>query len=576
MKNAQVAKVFKSIARLLELKGENPFRVRAYEKGAQIVEGSGEDIEARAKADTLQELPGIGRDLAQKIKDIVETGTCAQYEKLQKEVPAGLLKMMEIPGLGPKSIKLFYEKLGISTIDELEKAAEKGKLKSLEGIKEKTEENILKGIALLKKGRERAPLYKALEVAGLFISALKKKKEVQLIEVAGSVRRKKETIKDVDILITSRTPRKIMEAFTALPYVKEILAKGQTKSSVISHDHGMQVDLRVVEEESFGSALLYFTGSKQFNIKLRQLGISKKLKINEYGVFSTTQKGEEKRLAGRTEKEIFKLMKLGYIPPELREERGEIELALKNALPKVIVLSDVKGDMHVHSVYSDGSATIEGVAQHAQKRGYRYIGVADHSQSLKIARGLSVERMMAKIREVKRVNRTLKNTHILCGTEVDILNDGSLDYPDSALKGLDFVIAAIHTGFKQTKAQLTKRIVGACKNKYVNIIAHPTGRLFGVREAYEVSFEEIIKAAIDNNVALEINCYPERMDLNDLHCMQAAPRGVKLALGTDAHAPDHMAFIEYGVSIARRGWLEKKDVINCWDLKKLQQWLKKK
>ena len=569
MKNKLVADIFREIAKLLELKGENPFRIRAYEKASQNIESLTQDVEVFAKENKLTSLPGIGQDLANKIKEIIKTGTLTQYEKLKKEVPKGLLEMMEIPGLGPKTVKLIYEKLKIDSIGKLEEAAKSGKLRKLDGIREKTEENILKGISLLKKGRERTPLYLALKIAEGFLEPLRQMKEVEKIEVAGSVRRRKETIRDIDILIVSKNPSEVMDKFVNLSYVREVLAKGETKSSVRAGENEIQVDLRVVEKESFGSALMYFTGSKAFNIKLRQLASKDGYKINEYGVFALT-KGKEKKVAGRSEEEIFKLFKMPFVAPELREDRGEVELALKNKLPKIIDRKDIKGDLHVHSKYSDGTSTIKDIALYAEKMGYQYVGICDHSQGLKVAGGVS-----AKIEEVRKINRQLKKVKVLCGTEVDILNDGSLDYPDSVLKEFDLVIAAIHSGFKQSQHQLTRRIVSACKNKYVHVIAHPTGRLFGVRDSYEIDFDEILKVASDYQVALELNCFPQRLDLNDINCMRARAKKVKIALGTDAHILDQMLNIDLGVSVARRGWLEKEDVLNCWSLDKLLKWLKK-
>ncbi|RKY33912.1 MAG: DNA polymerase/3'-5' exonuclease PolX [Candidatus Omnitrophota bacterium] len=574
MKNKLVADIFREIAKLLELKGENPFRIRAYEKASQNIESLTQDVEVFAKENKLTSLPGIGQDLANKIKEIIKTGTLTQYEKLKKEVPKGLLEMMEIPGLGPKTVKLIYEKLKIDSIGKLEEAAKSGKLRKLDGIREKTEENILKGISLLKKGRERTPLYLALKIAEGFLEPLRQMKEVEKIEVAGSVRRRKETIRDIDILIVSKNPSEVMDKFVNLSYVREVLAKGETKSSVRAGENEIQVDLRVVEKESFGSALMYFTGSKAFNIKLRQLASKDGYKINEYGVFALT-KGKEKKVAGRTEEEIFELFKMPFVAPELREDRGEVELALKNKLPKIIDRKDIKGDLHVHSKYSDGTSTIKDIALYAERMGYQYVGICDHSQGLKVAGGVSVKDVYAKIEEVRKINRQLKKVKVLCGTEVDILNDGSLDYPDSVLKEFDLVIAAIHSGFKQPQHQLTKRIVSACKNKYVHVIAHPTGRLFGVRDSYEIDFDEILKVASDYQVALELNCFPQRLDLNDINCMRARAKKVKIALGTDAHILDQMLNMDLGVSVARRGWLEKEDVLNCWSLDKLLKWLKK-
>ncbi|HIE36049.1 MAG TPA: DNA polymerase/3'-5' exonuclease PolX [Candidatus Omnitrophica bacterium] len=568
MKHQEIAKIFREIAKILDLKGENPFRIRAYEKAAQNIESLGEKLEVLVKEDKLTTIAGIGKDLAEKIKEVFKTGALKQYEELKKNIPHGLLEMMEIPGLGPKTVRLIYEKLKIDTIERLEEAAKEGKLKGLEGIREKTEENILRGIAFLKKGQSRTPLYLALNIASNFIDILKKMKEVEKIQCAGSLRRRKETIRDIDILIISKKSHLVMERFATLPFVKEVLAKGETKSSVVSKEN-IQVDLRVVERGSFGSALMYFTGSKEFNIKFRQLAMKRGFKINEYGVFK-----KDKKLAGKTEEEIFSLMQMPYIIPELREGRGEIEAALNNQLPEIVDLKDIKGDLHIHSKYSDGAGTIEEIVKKAQNLGYEYVGICDHSQGLKVASGLSIKEVYKKIEEIRKINKKSK-VKVLCGTEVDITSEGHLDYPDSVLKEFDLVIAAIHSGFKQSKSQLTKRIISACKNRYVNIIAHPTGRLWGTRDAYEIDLEEIFKVARDYKIALEINCFPQRLDLNDLNCLKAKKMKVKLALGTDAHILEQLEAMHLGVSVAKRGWLEREDVLNCMSFKELIKWLKK-
>lgn len=574
MKNKLVAGVFREMAALLQLKGGNPFRIRAYEKAAQNIEVLTEDIEIITRQRELTDIDGIGKDLADKIREILREGTFKQYEDLKKEIPAGLLEMVRIPGLGPKTVKLIYDKLRISSIEKLGEAAKKGELRKIEGIREKTEENILKGLEFIKKGRERKPLYLGLSIAGDYFSKLENMKEVEKVAIAGSVRRRRETIKDIDMLVASKNPLKVMDKFVELGSVKEIIVKGETKSSVISGKNDMRIDLRIVGKDSFGSALMYFTGSKAFNISLRQLAIKDGYKINEYGVFSL-KRGKEEKIAGKTEEEIFKLLKMPYIAPELRENRGEVELALENKLPGIIDLKNVKGDLHVHSSYSDGAVTIEKIALQARRMGYAYVGICDHSQGLKVAGGLSVDDVYRKIKEIKRVNSRIKGIKILCGAEVDILSDGSLDYPDEVLKEFDLVVAAIHSGFKQSSLQLTKRIIRACKNRYVNIIAHPTGRLFGIREGYDVDLSEIFKAAGDYKVAMELNCYPQRLDLNDLNCMRARAQGVKIALNTDAHILEQMFNMELGVSVTRRAWLEKEDILNCWGLAKLLKWLKK-
>ncbi|MFA5271073.1 MAG: DNA polymerase/3'-5' exonuclease PolX [Candidatus Omnitrophota bacterium] len=569
MKNQEVSRIFREIAKILELKGENIFRIRAYEHAAQNVDNLEESVEAIAEKDKLTEIPGIGTDLAAKIKEIIKTGKLKYLGELKKETPQGLLNLMEIPSLGPKTVKKLFEELKIDTIEKLEKAAKSGSLKNIEGVREKTEENILRGISLVKKGASRMPINFAMNVAKTFLDELKTIKEIEDIEVAGSLRRKKDTIKDIDMLITSKNPKPIMDKFVHLDLVKEILAHGETKSSVVSKENNMQVDLRVVGQDSFGSALMYFTGSKEFNIRLRKLAIKKGWKVNEYGVFK-----KNKCLAGKTENEIFSLFGMDYIPPELREDRGEIDAALAGKLPKLVELKDIKGDFHVHSKYSDGLSSIEEIAKKIEVYNYEYVAICDHSQSLKVAGGLSKNEVYRKLKEVEKINKKSK-VRLLAGTEVDITSDGEIDYPDSILKEFDVVVAAIHTGFKQTRQQLTKRVVCACKNKYVNIIAHPTGRLWGLRDPYDIDMDEICRAAQDNKIALEINCYPQRLDLNDINVMHAKKRGVKLSLGTDSHQLDQLGSMGLGLSVARRGWLTKSDVVNCLSLDKILKWLKK-
>ncbi len=573
MKSQEIAQIFREIALILELKGSNPFRIRAYERGAQNIENLGDELESLSKKGELRSLPGIGADLAAKITEYLTEGEIEYYVELKAQTPQGLLDMLDISGLGPKTVKLIYDKLGIDNIDSLEEAAKNGGLETLEGIRVKTQENILKGIELLRKTSQRTPFYLASDMADDFIGELKKIKDVKKIEIAGSLRRKKETVKDIDILVAAKKSETIMDKFTKLEFVDRVVAKGKTKSSIITRTNNIGVDLRVVTEESFPAALLYFTGSKGFNIKLRQLANKLGFKINEYGVFSNDDKN--KLIATSREKNIFSLLKLQFIPPELREDRGEIKSALDNNLPKLIELKDIKGDLHLHSDFSDGEDQISDMAKAAGKLGLEYIAVTDHSRSLKIANGLSTSRMHEKIKQLRQVDRKLKSIKILAGSEVDILNSGELDYPDSILAELDFVIAAIHSGFKQSKEQLTRRIVKACKNKFVNAIAHPTGILWGVRDSYSLDFDEILKVAFDYNVALEINSHPQRLDLNDSLAFRAKSEGVKIVINSDAHRREQLELMKYGVNIARRAWLQKSDVINCFTLNDLLKWLKK-
>ncbi len=569
MKNPEISAIFRDIANILEIKGGNPFRIRAYEKAAQNIEGLSEDIENFIQEDRLREIPGIGQDLSERIKEYAASGKIKIFEDLKKTIPPGLLELLKVPSIGPKTAKLLYKELKIKNVPDLEKAIRQNKLKGIFGIKEKTVENILKGIEILKRGKERMTLARGLLVAEQFIRALKKLPEVKQISGAGSLRRQKETVRDIDILVISTAPQKIMRAFVKVLSVKDILAEGRTKASVRTKDD-VQVDCRVVEEKSFGAALLYFTGSKNFNIKLRQLAIREGLKINEYGVFR-----KDKFIAGRSEEEIFKLLGMSYIEPELREDGGEIELAREFKLPQLIAVKDIKGDLHLHSQWSDGINTIEEVARACQKRGYTYAAITDHSVGLKVAGGLSIADLKKKRQEIDKINKKIKGFRVLYGSEVDIDSSGNLDYKDEVLKDFDVVVAAIHTGFKQSKEQLTKRIIKACQNKYVHIIAHPTGRLWGERDAYDIDLDEVLRIAKETNTHFELNAFPQRLDLNSLSCRRAKEMGVKLSVDTDAHTTEQLETMKLGISVARRGWLTKKDVINTLPLDDLLKAIKK-
>jgi DNA polymerase (family X) len=560
MKNFALSQIFRDITKILEIKNENRFRIRAYDRAAQNMESLSEDIEKLAEEGRLLEIPGIGKDLEARIKEFLATGKIQSYEELKKSIPAGLLEILNVPSVGPKTAGLLFRERKIKSIEELEKAAGSGRLIGLPGIQQKTVDNILKGIALVKKGKERMNLGLAKSVAHEFTTTLKKLPEVKKISTAGSLRRMKETVRDIDILMISTHPKKIMDFLVHMPQVKDVLAHGETKSSILTKD-GVQVDVRVVEAKSYGAALLYFTGSKNFNIKLRQMALKKQLKINEYGIFST-KGAKEVYVAGKTEEEMFKALGLDYVEPELREDNGEIDLARKHQLPSLIELKDIKGDLHCHSKWSDGGNSILEMARAAQKKGYQYIAITDHSQGLKVANGLSIADLKKKRQEIEKLNQALKGFHILYGTEVDIDASGGLDYPDKVLAEFDLVVAAIHAGFKQSKEQLTRRIIRACKNKHVDIIAHPTGVLWGQREAYDLDFDEVFKAAGDTGTFMEINSFFNRLDLNDIHCHRAKELGVKVAINTDSHSVEQLEMMELGVAVARRGWLAKGDVVN--------------
>ncbi|MFH1848240.1 MAG: DNA polymerase/3'-5' exonuclease PolX [Candidatus Omnitrophota bacterium] len=570
MKNFEIANIFNVMADILELNDENPFRIRAYRKAALNLEALTEDLEDIAQKNKVKDIPGIGSDLASKIAEYLSTGRIEAYEKLKKETPQILLEMTAIPGVGTKTSRLLYNRLKIKSIADLEAKAKAHKIQALPGMKAKTEENILKGIALIKRSYERMPFAAAEAVADGIITKLRALPEVKNISAAGSLRRKKETIGDIDILVASDRPEGIMNIFTGLPQVKKVLSHGETRSSILTYKD-VQADLRVVKDDSFGAALCYFTGSKSHNIQLRKIAIKKKLKLNEYGLFSG-----KKRVAGKDEAGVYRKLGMAFIPPELREDQGEIQSAINNKLPNLLKLGDIKGDFHAHSNWSDGKATLEELAAAAKKLGYEYLAVTDHSKSLRIAGGLKENELLEKIGRIKNINKKLKGIRLLAGAEVDIANDGRLDYADDILKQLDIVIAAIHSGFKQTKEKLTRRITTAMKNKHVHIIAHLSGRLLGARDPYEIDTDDILKAAGDTNTALEVNAFPDRLDLTDINCRRAKNMGVKMAIGTDAHALEHLnANMQYGINVARRGWLKKKDVLNTLSLDALLKALKK-
>ena len=569
MKNHEICDLFNRMGMLLEIKDENIFKVKAYYKAAENIEALAEDIEDIRRENRLAEIHGVGKALEEKITEYLDTGKVSAYQELLQEIPESVLELVNIPSVGPKKAKLFWQKLKIKSVQQLAEAAEAGKLLGLPGIQEKTIENILRGIRVVKEGHERMNVAAASQIAEQFISALKKLPEVKQISVAGSLRRMRETIRDIDLLVDSTNPKKVMDTFIHLPQVKSVNAHGETKSSIVTKEN-VQVDLRVVAPESFGAALLYFTGCKNYNIKLRQIAIKKNMKVNEYGVFSL--KGErEKLLAGRSEEECLKVLDVPYSAPELREDIGETELFSGQPIPQLIELKNIRGDFHVHSTYSDGKNTIFEMAEAARALGYQYLAISDHSARLKIARGVSVEDLKKKKQEIDELNSKLKNFRILLGTEVEIDTEGNLDYNDAVLRGFDIVVASIHSGFEQSKEKLTRRLIRACQNKYVHIIGHPTGRHIGKRESYDLDLKEFCKAAVDTNTFLEINAFPIRLDLDSANVYFARSQGVKFSINSDAHSIKHLGFMKYGVAVARRGWLRAEDVLNTFSLKELQK-----
>jgi len=557
MKNKELAVIFSRIGDALEIKGETGFKVIAYRKAARILGDLTEDIEDISKEKKLQEIPGIGSGIAKKIEEYLNTGHMKKFDEALSDIPEGLLELLNIQNLGGKTVHLAYRELGVKNIEDLKRVIENGSLARLSGLGEKKVENIKKGIKIYEHAQERINIFEAANIVEEVIDYLKEAPHIGRISSAGSLRRMKETVGDIDILTTGKDGAKIIDYFTQFPLVTQILARGKTKGSVmISAEKGeRQVDLRIVDESEYGSALQYFTGSKAHNIKLRSLAKDMGLKISEYGVFRG-----EKRIAGFNEEEVYRALNLAFIPPELREDRGEIELALKNNLPRIVESNDIKGDLHVHSQYSDGSLSIEEIAASAKGLGYKYIAVCDHSQSVKYANGLSPERLRTQIDEIDRINRHLRGIKILKGTEVDILKDGRLDFSDEILKDLDIVVAAVHSGFKRN---VTERMLKAMENPYVTIIAHPSGRLISGREGYDVDLEKVIEGAQKLGIVLELNSYYDRLDLNEFYLKKAKDKNIMISLGTDTHHAGGLEMMRFGVGIARRAWLEKKDIINC-------------
>lgn len=567
MTNQEIARIFNHIADILEIQGEIIFKVRAYQKAAETIANFAGDISNLSERE-LAELPGIGEAIAKKTRELVETGKLKYYEDLKKSEYAPLVELLQIQSVGPKHARLFYDRLGVKSVSDLEKAAKQGKIRNLPGMGEKTEENILKGISALRKHKERIPIGEILPKVEEIFAELKKLKETKQALIAGSLRRFKETIGDADILIASEKAKPIMDAFVKLPQVSRVLSQGETKSSVVTKD-GFQVDLRVVEPDSFGAAAHYFTGSKAHNVKIRTMAVRKGIKVNEYGIF----RGKRK-IASKTEEEVYKVFGMQWVPPEIREDWGEIELALKHKIPTLVELKDIKGDLQMHSTWSDGWNSIEEMAEAGKECGYEYIAITDHSPTLGITKGLTEDRVYKQIEEIKKINKKLENFRILTGIEVDVRENGQLDLPNSVLKELDIVVASIHTKFNLPKEQMTKRIIKALENEVVDILGHPTGRLLGKREPFEFDMGKIIEAAKANKKVLELNGCPDRLDLTDIYLKQAKEKGVKIVISTDSHKNLHLKeWMRYGVGMARRGWLEKKDVVNTLTLDKFLKFL---
>jgi DNA polymerase (family 10) len=568
--NNDIATIFEEIADLLEIEQANPFRIRAYRNAARTVQGLGEEVGDLIKQGyNLEQLPGIGEALAEKMAEIVHTGKCQALEKLRRESGKGLVELLHIPGLGPKRVATLYHELDVQTPQQLLRAIKDGRLRQLHGFGEKTEQNILDMLQAHAQQERRFKLAVAAQYAESLVSYLRESKEVVEIVVAGSYRRCKETVGDLDILVTTSKPKPVVEHFIHYDEVKEVLSQGTTRSTVILRN-GLQVDLRVVKPESFGAALHYFTGSKQHNIAIRRRGQQRGLKINEYGVF----KGE-RSIAGQTEEAVYKAVGLPYIPPELRENSGEIETAEAGRLPKLVELNDLTGDLHAHTKATDGHNTIEEMALAAKQMGLDYIAITEHSKRLTMTHGLDEKRLLQQMEEIDRLNTRLKGITVLKGIEVDILEDGALDLPDDILGRLDLVIGAVHSKFHLSRAKQTTRILKAMDHPHFTMLAHPSGRLLEQREPYDVDMARIIHHASERGCYLELNAHPERLDLLDTHCRMAKGAGVLVSINSDAHSIADFNNLKYGIGQARRGWLEKKDVLNTRSLKEVRQLLKK-
>ncbi|MEK6771452.1 MAG: DNA polymerase/3'-5' exonuclease PolX, partial [Pseudomonadota bacterium] len=568
--NADIAAVFEEIAELLEIQGENPFRIRAYHNAARELLSLGVPAaDMVAQGDDLTELPAIGKDLAAKITEIVASGHCRTLDRLRRQLPAAITELLKIPGLGPKRVRALYQQLHIGNPDELARAARAGRIRELPGFGEKTETAILNALRMKATSEQRFKLAIAAQYAEPLREFLAAIPGVQHAVIAGSYRRCQETVGDIDLLVTAGNSAPVMDRFVGYDEVALVLAKGPTRASV-RLKCGLQVDLRVVEEASFGAALHYFTGSKAHNIAIRKLGQNKKLKINEYGVFRG-----EKRISGKTEAEIYRAVGLPYIEPELREDTGEIEAARKGKLPTLIALADLKGDLHSHTRASDGHHTLKEMAQAARQAGLEYLAITEHSQRLTVAHGLDVQRLRQQCDEIDRLNESLQGITLLKGIEVDILEDGALDLPDEVLAELDLVAAAVHSHFHLSQRQQTERILRAMDHRHFSILAHPGGRLIGAREAYDVDMLRIIRHARERKCFLELNAHPDRLDLTDNHCRLAKEEKVLIAIGSDAHSIQDFAHLRYGVGQARRGWLEKGDVLNTRSLRLLRPLLRR-
>jgi DNA polymerase (family 10) len=571
MNNRQLADTFTLIANLSEIKGEIIYKTLAYRKAAENLTSLGREASEYWKEGKLEDIPGVGKAISEKIDELLKTGKLQFLEKLKKEVPPSLADWLQVPGLGPKKIALIWKTLGITTLPQLEKAARAGKLRDLPGMGAKSETQIITGIESLARRSGRIPLGRAWPLAQEMIASLKKVEGVVEAEPAGSLRRMRSTVGDLDILVASKDSAPVMEAFVHLPGVSRVLGKGEMKSSIEFSD-GVRAQVWVHPPEKFGTALVYATGSKDHNVRLRELALAKGLSLSEHSLTKTNGKGE---ILCATEAEVYKTLGLPWIPPELREDRGEVQAAQANKLPKLIEIKDIHADLQTHSTWSDGKLSMLEMAQAAARRGMKVIAFTDHSQSLGVTGGLSIQDHKKQAAEIKKVQEKLGDSIlVLHATEVEIKADGKLDYPDDFLASLDLVLASLHTSLRQPREKVTQRVLNAIRNPNVDIIGHPTGRLIPDREGADLDMEALFKAAAESGVAMEINAHPARLDLDDTYARRAKDLGIPLSINTDSHSEGDFDMLPYGVATARRAWVEPKDVINCWPTKKLLDWLK--
>ena len=572
--NEQVAAVLEEIGDLSDLKGENPFRAVTFRAAARAIRDLREPLRDMLEQKRLNEIPKVGPAIAEAIEQLLTTGTAKRHEELKSQVPPGLLMLLRVPGVGPATARTIHKELGITTIDELEAAAKTGRLRTLPKFQARTEENILKAITSLRQRTGRALVVDARVAASGMVEWLRERCDLEQIEIAGSVRRWRETIGDVDIVVAADAAGAIMEAFTTAPDIERVLAKGDTKSSVVA-ERGLQIDLRVVPPASFGAALVYFTGSKAHNVHLRGLALKKKLLLNEYGLYRAGEENGGTPLASRTEEEVYAALGMHWIPAELREDRGEIEAAIAHELPALVQLSDIRGDLHAHTSWSDGRDSVAEMAARAKEKGYEYLALTDHSVALGMTNGLTEDRINARNVEIEKVNKRLAPFVVLVGSETDIRANGKLDYDDRVLAMFEVVTASVHSSFAQPRDVMTKRILGAMDHPRVNAISHPTGRLLEKRDAYEVDLEAVIKTAVRTKTRLEVNGGPERLDLSDVAVRRAMEVGAMLVCNSDAHSIEELDQMEYAVATARRGWATKDRVQNTMSLKELRKHLKK-